>query len=143
MIRQLLTVQNLIVADGARPIRSAHGLAHRVEQRDDLMERLRTRIIKDADAAVGTEQRALVNKKPADILKAIRQSKHNELGSLADLARLPIQLPDGRRGQDDLAARLARGRSDQSFGALNDHAAPCMSPSGAAQDRVIYTRKLS
>lgn len=58
VVKKLLAVENLIVADGARAIPTTGPLARRIEQRDELMERLCTAIIHDAAIVARAEQRA-------------------------------------------------------------------------------------
>ncbi len=48
VLKTLLVVENLIVADGASAIPAARPLAHHIEQRDDRMQRLFTDVIHDA-----------------------------------------------------------------------------------------------
>jgi hypothetical protein len=56
VLKQLLAVQNLIVADGAREIPSARPLARRIERRDNVMQRLCRGIIADAAKVAKAEQ---------------------------------------------------------------------------------------
>ena len=94
VIERLLSVENLVVADDARLFRGVQPLARRIEQRNHVMEQLDARITKDADLAAGTEQRPLIDKEIAGIVGAIRQEKHDEVGSLTVLARMHAKLPD-------------------------------------------------
>jgi Family of unknown function (DUF5407) len=57
VVKKLLAVQNLIVADGARAIPSARSLAARIERGDDVMEGLSAGVIKDADTVASAERR--------------------------------------------------------------------------------------
>ena len=58
VVKGLVALENLIVADGARAIREGRPLARRLERRNRLMERLCAGIIRDAAIGARTQQRA-------------------------------------------------------------------------------------
>jgi Family of unknown function (DUF5407) len=110
VVKKLLAVENLIVADGARAIPTTDPLARRIEQRDELMEKLCTGIIHDAVIVARAEKRArrahitqqsggglsaaelfeVINRATLDVKKKINAITRDQEISVADMFEMQM-----------------------------------------------------